>query len=189
MRARLGVLALCVAALLVPGCGTGDLVLNVDILSFTRELQDPFVFPPVPAVPGGLATGEQALVDDQTINLVEGLADAAAIREVSLRFQSIALATTGTGVDTLRVYLSDANTTPRSTAPAIVQILQFAAGVPDTATSVITGDTRVNSLFNNSSLRVSVTTSFRGPSIGPALAGSLTVSGLDATVIAERKRN
>jgi len=183
------VLALCAAALLVPGCGTGDLVLNVDILSFTRELQDPFVFPPVPAAPGGLTTGEQALVDDQQINLVEGLADAAAIREVSLRFQSIALATSGTGVDTLRVYLSDASTPPLNTTPVLVQILQFNLGAPDTATSVITGDSRLNGLFNNSSLRVSVTTSFRGPSLGQPLAGSLTVSGLDATVIAKRKQD
>ncbi|MCE9628324.1 MAG: hypothetical protein K8R56_10465, partial [Candidatus Eisenbacteria bacterium] len=88
-----------------------------------------------------------------------------------------------------RLYLSDPGTAPRSTEPVVVQVLPFNAGVPDTATGVITGDTRVNGLFNNSSLRVSVTTSFRGPSIGPALAGSLTVSGLDATVIAERKKD
>ena len=187
MNARMRVSALVTAALLVAGCGDHDLVLNVDLLSFTRELQDPFVFPPVPPTPGGLATGEQALVDDQTVNLVEGLGDAVAIREVTIRLRSIATATSGTGTDTLRIYLSDANTAPRTTAAAIVQVLTFNAGVADTATTVLSGDPRVDGLFKGNTVRISVTTSFRGPSAGFPLAGSLAIDALDATVIAGRR--
>jgi len=168
-------------------CGTHDLVLRVDLLSFTPELQSPFVFPPVPATPGGLATGEQALVADQDVNLVEGLGNAVALKDASLRLRTVAAATSGTGTDTLRVYMSDAGTAPRTTPPVLTQVLTFTAGVPDTATSVISQDARLTALFTQKQLRVAVTTSFRGPSAGAPLAGSLTVIALDVVVVAGRK--
>jgi hypothetical protein len=169
------------------GCATHDLVLRVDLLSFTRELQSPFVFPPVPAAPGGLVTGEQPLVDDQAVNLVEGLGDAVSLKDVSLRLRSLASATTGSGTDTLRVYLSDANTLPRSTPPVLTQVLTFVAGVPSTVTSETAQDPRMIALFSQKALRLSVTTSFRGPTTGAALAGSLTFTALDVVVVAGRK--
>lgn len=168
-------------------CGKHDLVLRVDLLSFTPELQTPFVFPPVPATPGGLATGEQPLVADQDVNLVEGLGDAVSLKDASLRLRTVAAATTGTGTDTLRVYMSNAATAPRSTPPVLTQVLTFTAGVPDTATSVISQDARLTALFAQKQLRVAVTTSFRGPSAGAPLAGSLTVIALDVVVVAGRK--
>lgn len=171
------------------GCGTNDLVLRVDLLSFTPELQAPFVFPPVPATPGGLATGEQALVADQDVNLVDGLGDAVALKNASLRLRTVAAATTGTGTDTVRVYLSDASTLPRSTPPVLTQVLTFNAGVPDTVTSETSQDARLTALFAQKQLRIAVTTSFRGPSTGASLAGSLSVIALDVVVVAGRKLN
>lgn len=168
-------------------CGTHDLVLRVDLLSFTPELQSPFVFGPLPATPGGLATGEQALVADQDVNLVEGLGGALSLKDASLRLRTVAAATTGSGTDTVRVYLSDASTAPRTTPPVLTQVLTFTAGVPDTATSVISQDARLTALFAQKQLRMAVTTSFRGPSAGAPLAGSLTVIALDVVVVAGRK--
>ena len=184
---RLGALALLLSLVALAGCATHDLVLRVDLLSFTRELQSPFVFPPVPAAPGGLVTGEQPLVDDQAVNLVEGLGDAVSLKEVSLRLRSLATATTGSGSDTLRVYLSDANTLPRSTPPVLTQVLTFVAGVPSTVTSETAQDPRMIALFSQKSLRLSVTTSFRGPTTGTALAGSVSITALDVVVVAGRK--
>ena len=186
-RRRLAAGALIAVAALLAGCGNHDLVLHVDLLSFTPELQSPFVFQPVPAAPGGIATGEQPLVNDQTVNLLEGLGDATSFKDASLRLRSVADATTGNGTDTLRVYLSDPGTPPRNTTPALTQVLTFTAGAPDTVTSEIGGDPRVIALLANKQLRISVTTSFRGPSTGASLAGRLTVIGLDAVVVAGRK--
>lgn len=176
-----------VALVMLAGCGMHDLVLRVDLLSFSPELQSAFVLPPVPAAPGGLATGELTLVDDETVNLVEGLSDAVSPREVSLRLRSIADATSGSGTDTLRVYMSDSGTAPRSTPPVLTQVLAFAAGVPDTVTSDIGQDPRLTALFTQKQLRLSITRSARGPSSGAPLAGRITIIQFDAVVVAGRK--
>ena len=171
------------------GCGANDLVLRVDLLSFTPELQTPFVIPAVPATPGGLATGEQALVADQDVNLVEGLGDAVVLKDASLRLRTVATGTTGSGTDTVRVYLSDANTSPRTTPPVLTQILTFTAGVSDTVTSQTSQDARMTALFAKKQLRIAVTTSARGPSAGASLTGTLNVIALDVVVVAGRKLN
>lgn len=183
--AVVGLLSLSMAWLV--GCGTSDLVLRVDLLSFTPELQAPFTFSPVPATPGGLATGEQALVADQDVNLVEGLGDAVTFKDASLRLRTVANGATGSGTDTVRVYLSDAGTLPTTTPPVLTQILTFTAGVPDTVTSETSQDGRLTALFAQKQLRIAVTTSFRGPSTGPSLTGNLTVTAFDVVVVARRK--
>ncbi len=135
-RARLGAAALIVTltAALV-GCGTHDLILKVDILSFIHELQSPILVPDTPAIPGGIATGEQNVVASD-VNLVSGLGSAGEVKAVSLRLRSIADATTGSATDTLRVYLS----TPGSpdATPVITQVMNLVAGTPDTVTTPTT---------------------------------------------------
>src|SRR5205823_1243452 len=148
-----------------------DLVLRVDLLSFSPALQSPYAFAPISALPGGTATGEQPVIGDQTVNLVEGLGDATSIKDASLRLRTVAEATSGTGTDTVRVYLSDPNTAPRTTPPALTQVLTFTTGAPDTATSEIGGDPRLIALLAHNSVRLSVTNSFRGPTAGAPLAG------------------
>ncbi len=184
---RRGVCALYVTLALLAGCATHALVLRVDLLSFTPELQSPFVFPPLAPTPGGLVTGEQTLVDDQVVNLVDGLGDAVSLKDVNLRLRTIASATSGSGIDTVRVYLSDANTPPRNTPAVLTQLLLFTAGVSDTMTSESAQDARMIALFAQKSLRMSVTTSFRGPASGAPLAAILRVTALDVVVIAGRK--
>lgn len=187
-RARLGAaLVVLATGLALTGCGTHDLILKVDILSFVQELQTPILVPDTPAIPGGIATGEQDVVTSD-VNLVSGLGSAGEVKAVSLRLRSIADATTGSATDTLRVYL----TTPGSSdlTPVITQVVNIVAGTPDTVTTLIDNDPRLIALFKNDIVRVRVTTSGRGPSSGANLTGaSLRFTALDAVVTAGKKPN
>lgn len=175
------------ASLALTGCGTHDLILKVDILSFVHELQTPILVPDTPAIPGGIATGEQDVVTSD-VNLVSGLGSAGEVKAVSLRLRSIADAATGSATDTLRVYLSTA-TSPDPT-PVITQVVNLVAGTPDTVTTFIDNDPRLVALFKNDVVRVRVTTSGRGPSSGANLTGaSLRFTALDAVVTAGKKPN
>ena len=99
----------------------------------------------------------------------------------------MAAGTSGTGSDTLRVYASDPNTAPRTTAPVLTQVVAFSAGTSDTVNTVVDQNAALIQLFTGKRLRVSVTTSVRGPSAGNSLNGSLRVIALDAVVVAGRK--
>lgn len=186
--ARLGATLLLLATgLALTGCGTHDLVLKVDILSFVRELQTPILVPDTPAIPGGIATGEQDVVTSD-VNLVSGLGSAGEVKAVSLRLRSIADATTGSATDTLRVYLSTTGSPDPS--PVVTQVVNLVAGTPDTVTTLIDDDPRLVALFKNDVVRVRVTTSGRGPSSGANLTGaSLRFVALDAVVTAGKKPN
>ena len=175
------------ALLLLAGCGMHDLVLRVDILSFTPQLQSSLTIGPVPAVPGGLASGELPLVADETVNLVEGLGSAVNVKDVSLRIRTATSATSGSGTDTLRVYTSDAGTAPRTTTPVLTQVLAFTTSRSDTVTTEISQNAQLIQLFTAKTLRVSITMSGRGPNAGSPLNGSLRVLALDAVVVAGRK--
>ena len=72
MPVRRFLLPLAAAALLA-GCGDRHLVLRVDVLSFIAPADRQTNFGPIPAVPGGVATGEVALVDNADVSLLQGL--------------------------------------------------------------------------------------------------------------------
>lgn len=177
------------ALLDLAGCGARRAILNVDLLSFTPALQSAFNVPTVPANnPPFTSNGQQTIVADQNVNLLSGFSNAATVQDVSLRLRTITNATTGSGVDTLRIFLSDANTVPTTTVPILTQLLTFTGGVADTVTSTVDGNAQLNALFAQKQLRIAVTTSFRGPSSGADLTGaSLKVNALDAVIIAGRK--
>ena len=120
MRARRLALLLG-AAFVFGGCGDRNLVLNVDVKSFLTESQSKASIGPVPVVLGGLFLGEQKLVDDLTVNLLDGVSGVVEVRDVSVRLRTAFHDSTGEGSDTLKVYVSDENTDPMSTAPALVQ--------------------------------------------------------------------
>jgi hypothetical protein len=186
MRTRASILV-ATAALLVAGCGDHNLVLRVDVLSYLDPAQRSASFGPVPPAPGGLVTGEQALVDDETINLVDGLSGVADVQSVELTLAVIARDSTGSGVDTLRLYASDENTHPLATAPVLQQVVTLSPGVTDTVSVTVAGDRRLAELFVQRLMRISVTHSGRGPESGDALNGSVELGTLEAVVIAGRK--
>lgn len=193
MRSRLWIvpalLALVALSALLGGCGNRSLMLTVDVASYMSPAEKDVSFGPVPVLPGGLVTGEQPLVGNMSVNLLSSMSDVVDVQDVALTLTTIASATSGSGLDTLRVYMSDSNTDPRTTAPVLTQVLDFTAGVPDTVQSTLGHDDRISALFANKAMRMCVTTSLRGPASGDSLSGRLQIHALDAVVIAGRKQD
>lgn len=188
MRSGLLKLAVSATALaLLAGCGDRNLVIAVDVLSYLDPTVTQFAFGPLPAVPGGIATGEIAVVKDVHINLVERPNDLTKVQSVSLQFGAEVRDSTGSGADTLRLYLSD-NATDPLTTPAVATLpVALVAGQVDTVNVSVSGDQRLADLFNGNSLRMSATNSARGPASGADLNGRLKFTKITATVIAGRK--
>ena len=175
------------ALALIAGCGDRKLVLKVDVLSYLDPADTMASFGPVPAFPGGVATGELAMVNDAQINLLAGLSDAAEVQSVTVSLSTVVVDSTGGGSDTLRVYASDPGTDPRTTLPILEQTVVMTPGATDTVTAVLDGDARLAALFAAKKMRLTVTTSLRGPASGADLNGRLWIRALDAVVIAGRK--
>jgi hypothetical protein len=186
MRTRTSILV-AAAALVLAGCGDHNLVLRVDVLSYVDPALRSASFGPIPPAPGGLATGEQALVDDETINLVDGMSGVAEVEAVEITLAVIARDSTGAGVDTLRLYASDEDTEPLATVPVLEQVVTLSPGETDTVSVTVAGDRRVADLFVQRVMRISVTSSGRGPQSGDPLNGSVELNTLEAVVIAGRK--
>ena len=144
-------------------------------------------FGPVPVVPGGLATGEVAVVDNCPIHLLEGLSQAASIQSVTLTFGALVIDYDGAGEDTVRIYVSDPQTDPRTTAPILSLPIVLSPGQTDTLLTDIAADSRVMDLFSQKQMNMTVTTSLRGPSSGNPLSGRFQLNAFDAVVIAGSK--
>jgi hypothetical protein len=188
MRKSSGVLVLAAAAALaVAGCGDRNLVLNVDVLSYVSPDYTTYAFGPIPALPGGVNTGEQPLVGDMLVNLLENVSDIAAVRSVSLSLVTVAADSTGSGSAMLRLYLSDPDTDPMSTQAVMSQPIVLAPGVTDTVTAEFSGDARVVDLFTRRQMRLAITGDFHGPESGAALNGRIRFNRIDAVVVAGRK--
>jgi hypothetical protein len=178
---------LVLAAALLGGCGDRNLVVNVDVLSYLDASATRLAFGPVLPVPGGLTTGEVAIVQDAHINLIERPNDLAKTQSVSLTIEAEVADSTGAGSDTLRLYLSDSGTDP-TTLPAVATLpIDLVNGRVDTVRVDVSGDSRVVSLFDGSSLRLTATNAVRGPASGAALNGRVQFTMMRATVVAGRK--
>ena len=187
MDTRRGIALVAGLALLLWGCGDRNVVLSVDILSFLSPNQTQAAFGPIPGVPGGAATGEQPLVDDQQIQLFEGLGDASQVKSVTITGLVQCADSTGSGVDTLRVYLSGSSDPPRSQPPVLTTVLPMVPGQIDTVSAVIDGSQQLADLFTRQVVRLSITNSLRGPDVGQTLNARIRLIELQAVVIAGRK--
>lgn len=172
------------AVLVLAGCGARNLVLKVDVFSYLPAGSAQQSFGPLAAIPGGFVTGEQAVISDYTVNMLDGLHNAASVSSVSISMQALVVDSTGSGADTLRVYVGDQNTNPMTTAPILVAPIVLQPGITDTVNVSIDGDSRLQQIFTQKQMRLTVTTSLRGPSAGPALNGKFQLNALDATVVA-----
>jgi hypothetical protein len=175
------------AAVMLAGCGDRRLVLKVDVLSFIAPASRQVDFGPIPTFPGGLWTGEIPIIDDQHVSMLQGLNDAVAIQSVSVSFGALAIDFDGSGQDTVRIYMSDTQTAPRTTAPVLTLGVTLSPGQTDTLRAVIGDDPRVTSLFASKEMRVSVTTALRGPVLGNNLSGRFKLTAIDGVVIAASK--
>lgn len=185
MRSKRMVFAVTALALLA-GCGDRRLVLDIDVLSFMDPATTHATFGPVPAVPGGLASGEKAVVSNESIHLLDGVSSAITVESVSFALTAVVTDSTGSGEDTLRVYLSPQGQDPMTTPPVVEAPIVMAPGATDTVTVNVDGDARVNMLFAQHDVALSFTTSLRGPSSGAALNGGFALTQLRATVIGGR---
>ncbi len=182
----IAVLAATLAALALAGCGNRRLVLSIDALSFTPATARAIAFGPVPALPVPIQTGELTVVDDQRVHLFDGTRSVVDVEDVTLSFAADLVDSTGDGLDTLRVYLSDADHAPRSTAPVVELPVVLVPGTHAPVTATVQGDPRLNALFAQQELRMSITTSLRGPSSGAALTGRVVLTTLRAEVITKQ---
>ena len=180
---------IALAAGALTSCGDRRLVLKVDVLSYLDPSTTRIPFGPVPAVPGGLSTGEKAVVSDASVNLLDGTGSIASVQSVSLKMTVFAVDSVGAGSDTLRLYLSDSSTDPSTTPPVMTIPLTFSPGMTDSVTADVGGDERVANLFAGKGLRLTLSTSLHGPDTGPDLYGRLEIRGLDAVLVASRKQN
>lgn len=178
---------LVAATALVAGCGDRHLVLKVDVLSYIDPSLTRVAVGPVPAVPGGLYTGEREVVKDLEVNLVDGTNSVAEVKDVSIAMTAVASDSTGAGADTLRLYVSDLTMDPRSTPPAVVLPVLLEPGVTDTVRVDLGTDSRVADLFTGRSIRLTLTTALRGPDTGEALNARIQVTAIDAVLVAGRK--
>jgi len=184
LRSR--VLLAAVGVILLVGCGDRNLVLKVDVLSYLDPQMTQVAVGPIPPTPGGFVSGEQEVLS-QDINLVDGMSSVAEVQGISISMSAEVADSTGSGADTLRLYLSDPAVNPRSTAPVMVVPITLTPGVTDTVAVSVGGDTRVADLFTQKRLRLTMTTSFRGPSSGPDLNARLKMLSLEAVLVAGRK--
>lgn len=186
MRTLRHVLAAAALAAALAGCGDRNLVLSVNLLSFLDAGQTQTSFGPYPPAPGGIATGEMALVDDAQIQLFEGLGDAAQVKNVTVTVHMECADSTGSGTDTLRVYLSGSGQAPLATPPVLTSIVALTPGQTDTVTAVLDGSQQLADLFTRKMVRLSVTNSLRGPDAGDPLNARARLIRLDAVVVAGR---
>jgi hypothetical protein len=184
-RARTAAFAL--ALVLAAGCGDRNLVLDVDVLSYLDPADTEISFGPIPPVPGGLVTGEIAVVEDVTVNLLEKPGDFARVHSATLTIAATVHDSTGGGSDTLRVYMSDLATDPRATPPVAVLAAALSPGQTGTFTVNVDADARVVELFDSPQMRLTVTNSLRGPASGEPLNGRLELSAIRAIVLANRQ--
>jgi hypothetical protein len=182
MRHRLPLLLL--AALTLAGCGDRRVLLGVDALSFTAPAERVVPFGPVPALVVPVRTGEVPVFDDLRVNLFDGSNQVVDVQSVTIAFSADVVDSTGSGLDTLRVYMSDENTDPVTTTPVVTYPLVLTDGQVAPVSVVIDGDPRVNALFTGRQVRVTVTTALEGPSAGASLNGHLAVTRLRADVVA-----
>jgi hypothetical protein len=186
MRTRVPVL-FAIVGLALAGCGAHSVFVRVDVLSYLDPSLSMIPFGPVPVVPGGFATGEVAVVEDQSINLVEGLNNVADVQSATLELAGVVVDSTGSGVDTLRVYASAESVDPRTTPPILQEVVALSPGVTDTIHVVVPCDQRVADLFVQKRMRLRVTMSLRGPESGDPLNGRLSLGRMDVLVVADRK--
>ncbi len=185
MRTRALVLV-AAAALALAGCGAHHLVLRVDVLSYLDPSTTSAAFGPVPAAPGGLTTGEVAIVERE-VNLVDGMSSVAEVQSVTLTLDAVVHDSTGSGTDTLRVYLAGDGVDPLTTTPVLQTAVTLSAGQSDSVHVVVPCDARVGDLFVQKRLRLGVTMSARGPDAGDPLTGRVELRTLEAVIVAGRK--
>lgn len=173
-------LVVALAALASAGCGNHNLVLDVDLLSYLDASQRTLH---VEAVPPVGVPGEVPILD-QSIGLIEGLDQAAAVRSVTLSLAGTISVEAGAGSGRLRLYLSEVGGAP--SAPVMDVPVTFAAGSPAVVDVTTEAGPEVARLFAREELQLRAV--IADVAITTAVVGMVVnTTRFDAVVIAGRK--
>jgi hypothetical protein len=142
---RSTILSLCTGAALVLACGQGNVILDVDLLSFQPSLAD--TSPAFP-VPGGFTISDSIPVFGA--HLLKGLQSKTTVDTVTLSLGASVLNTSGSGTVKIKIFFGqDSLTTysaPIDTASASVTFTQpdtlplGPLDIPLTASNIFSGD-------------------------------------------------
>ena len=183
MRTR-AFIVIAVAALALAGCGNHNLVLKVDVLSYLSAAQKNIT---VGDVPEGSLPGPVAIVPDMTINLVDGLNDAAKVRSVTLSLGGLVTVGSGSGSGRFKLYMSGEGVDPLTT-PSVMNVpVTFSAAQPGVVAVETAGSAAVAELFTQKNLHLAMVLDSLVIAAPGVTQMSVTLNKLEAIVIAGRK--
>jgi hypothetical protein len=181
MRTR-ALIVIAVAALALVGCGDHNLILKVDVLSYLDASQKTFLAGDLPVVGGPF--GPLTILDNMTINLIDGLNDAADVKSVTLFLGGQTTVSSGSGSGRLKIYLSENAPDPLTDVP----VMDVAVQLPGVVNASAAGSADVAKLFTQKNLHLTVV--LDGVTItAPVTTLTVNLTKLDAVVIAGRKHN
>jgi len=185
----IGASLLGVAALVLGGCGSNDVAVTVDMLSFVpaANRSDDYMIPP------GVFAPPMAL-DPQLVTLGESLADRVNMERVVLNFVVDFEGATGSGAGSADValYLAIPDSTSLSDAlyqssPIYTGRLDLAAGTKRVLAGALeaTAENGLLPVFQNGDFALGLTISFDASAATVPLAGRWTIQQIDALILGQ----
>jgi hypothetical protein len=182
MRTR-AFIVIAAAALALAGCGYGNLVLKVDVLSYLDPAQKTINVQVVPAI-GEI--GAIPIVSDMSISLIDGLDRAAEVRSATLSLGGQVTVESGSGSCKFKLYLSSEGTEPLTTTPIMNVPMTFSAGVPAIVDTTTVGSLAVAELFTQKNLRLAMVLDSVSI-VSTVINMTVTITRFEAVVLAGRK--
>ncbi len=184
-------LALLALTLTAAACGTRQLVLSVDLLSFVSAADRDTTFATPIALPAAVTT-TLALVDNQRMTLFEGLNSVVESPSIDLDAAMSVTGTRDSADATLKVYIAEEGQDPRSTSALFSTPLRIRNGQTSTATFSLSSlseseQARVADLVTHSAVQVGIDVVLSIPA-NTRPGGTVTLTQLDATVRANRPK-
>ena len=181
--------AILLVAGLAGGCGTNDVAVTVDILSFVPadDRSDDYLIPPDVSVP-------PAAIEPQLVTLGESLSERVNMERVAVNFVVDFEGEAGSGAGSAEVALYLAAPDSTSLTNAIYQSPPIYTGRLDVAGStkrVLTGAFEANvengllAVFQGGDFALGLTISFDASSATAPLAGRWTIREIDALILGQ----
>lgn len=171
-------------SLSITSCGPRQVIVGIDVASWIPAAQRSGSFGPMPAAPGGMTTGEVPVLDRLAVRALGGLDDVAVVHSVRFEVSATVVDSTGSGADTLRLYVGAPGQDPRQ-HPAVIEVpVALTPGETTIAEATRHADARVAALLLAGDCTLTLTQSARGPSSGEALNGRFRLDRIRAVLTA-----
>ena len=184
-------LALAILTFAVAACGTRQLVLSVDLLSFISPADRDTTFSTPVLTPVAIDT-TYTLVNNQRMTLFQGLNNVTDSPSVDLNAALQVQGTRDSADATLNIYLAADGQNPRSTTALFSTPVRIRDGQTQTVTFALSSlslaeQARVADLVTHSAVQVAVDIDLSVPAFTQP-AGKMTLTQLEATVRADRPK-